>query len=179
MIKRIVVSVVASVLMMAGGAWLFLRKPAPKSAAPQPASTLDATHEKLFLAEQLKRNTTHTPILLRLAQIERAEGDLSGARKHLEQAVAADGSQVDARLELGLVCWSMGDLSAAEEQNQEVLKIDPGQPDALYNLGALFANRGDSRRAIELWKEAARSGRDSDAVAKSRRAIEVLEAKRY
>lgn len=177
MIKRIVVTLVASALMIAGGAWLFLRKPSPKPAAPPPASTLDATHEKLFLAEQLKRNATHTPILLRLAQIERAEGDFSGARKHLEQAVA-DGSQVDARLELGLVCWSIGDFAAAEEQNREVLKLDPGQPDALYNLGALFANRGDSRRAIELWTEVARGGRDSDSVSKARRAIEVLEAKR-
>ena len=178
MIKRIIVTVVASAIMIAGGAWLFLRKPGPKPAAPAPASTLDATHEKLFLAEQLKRNATHAPILLRLAQIERAEGDLSGARKHLEQAVAADGTQVDARLELGLVCWSMGDFAAAEEQNREVLKIDPGQPDALYNLGALFANRGDSGRAIELWTKAAGGGRDGDSVAKARRAIEVLEAKR-
>jgi len=178
MIKRIVVTVLASVLMMAAGAWLFLRKPAPKPAAPQAPPALDATHEKLFLAEQLKRNSTHTPILLRLAQIERAEGDLSGARQHLEQAVAADGSQVDARLELGLVCWSLGDFAAAEEQNREVLKIDPGQPDALYNLGAIFANRGDSTRAIEQWTKAVRGGRDKDAVDKSRRAIEVLEAKR-
>ena len=164
---------------MAAGAWLFFH--AEKSGGirvPAGIRAGDITHEKVFLNEQLRREPKHTPILLRLAQIERSEGDLGAARKHVEQAAAADEQQVDVHLELGLVCWEMGDFAAAEEQNRAVLRIDPGQPDALYNLGAISANSGRVRQAREFWIEAVRTGRKRDSVDQSRRAVERLEAMR-
>ena len=164
-------------LLMAAGGWLLLR---PKQTGGadngRSAPAWNTTHEKVFLNEQLRRNPRHTPIVLRLAQIERQEGNLADARRHLEEAVAADGSQVDIRLELGLVCSELGDAAAAEEQNREVLRLAPGQPDALYNLGAIAANRGDARQARQYWVSAGGSGRGSDAAAKSLAAIERLRA---
>lgn len=164
----------ACALAIASGGWLAIRK---KKSAAEPSPAWNTTHEKVILAEQLRRNPTHAPILLRMAQIERSEGDLRAARQHLEQAVAADSKQVDVRLELSLVCWEMGDFQPAEEQNRAVLRIDPSQPDALYNLGAISANRGDTRQARVFWTDAQRGGR-SDAADKARRAIERLEAGR-
>jgi len=160
--------------MIAGG--ILIHR--PKIPAPEIPRAWNAAHEKVFLAEQLIRNSTHAPILLRLAQLERQEGDLRAARQHLEQAAAVDSKQVDVRLELSLVCWELGDFAAAEEQNRAVLRIDPGQPDALYNLGAIAANRGDARQARQFWTAAQRRGVNSDAAEKSRRAIERLEAAR-
>lgn len=176
--KQRALACAAAALLIAGGGWLLDREKSDNGHAPQGRSEMNPAHEKVFLTEQLRRNPRHAPILLRLAQIERSEGDLRAARQHLEQAVAANGKQVDVRLELGLVCSELGDFTAAEEQNRAVLRIDPGQPDALYNLGAISANRGDAGQAREFWLTALRSGRNTDAAEKSRRAIERLEAMR-
>jgi len=165
-------------LLIAAGGWLLLRPKPTGGADNRSAPAWNSTHEKVFLNEQLRRNPKHTPIVLRLAQIERQEGNLADARRHLEEAVAADGSQVDIRLELGLVCSELGDAAAAEEQNREVLRLAPGQPDALYNLGAIAANRGDARQARQYWMSAVGSGRGGDAAAKSLAAIERLQAAR-
>ena len=175
---RRILAAAAAALLIAGGGWLLNREKSSGS-HPSPAqSEIKPAHEKVFLIEQLRRNPGHSPILLRLAQIEHREGDLRAARQHLKQAIAVDGKQGDVRLELGLVCWELGDFAAAEEQNRAVLRIDPKQADALYNLGAISANRGDASHAREFWSTAMRSGRNNDAAEKSRRAIERLEAKR-
>ena len=174
--KRALAALGAGLLITVGG-WLLLRPRQTGGADNGPnAPAWNVTHEKVFLNEQLRRNPKHTPIVLRLAQIERQEGNLAEARRHLEEAVAADGSQVDLRLELGLVCSEMGDVAAAEEQNREVLRLAPGQPDALYNLGAIAANRGDAQQARQYWMSAVGSGRASDAAAKSLAAIQRLQA---
>jgi Flp pilus assembly protein TadD len=163
-------------LLISAVGWLLLHKRASGGTARSPhAPAWNATHEKVFLTEQLRRTPGHTPILLRLAQIERKEGDLTAARRLLEEAVAADGSQVDLRLELGLVCSEMGDLVAAEEQNLEVLRLMPAQPDALYDLGAIAANRGDTRQARQYWMSAVASGRSSEAAAKALEGIQRLQ----
>ena len=167
----------AAAMMIAGGGWLLSHEEKPVVRQPrEDQREFNVAHEKAFLAEQLRRNPGHTPILLRLAQMERSEGDLRGARQHLEQALAIDGRQVDIHLELGLVCWELGDFAAAEEHNRAVLRVDANQPDALYNLGAFSANRGNSRQAREFWLTAVRNGRNADAVDKSRNALERLKA---
>jgi len=67
---------------MAAAGWFLLRPKQTGAAVQRPSPPAwDATHEKAFLAEQLRRNPKHTPILLRLAQMERADGDLAGARR--------------------------------------------------------------------------------------------------
>ena len=166
-------------LAIAAGGWLLVRMREPGGSKPTVAKQeWDAKHEKIFLAEQLKRNPTHGPILLRMAQMERGEGDLRGARQHLEQAVAADGSQVEMRLELSLVCAELGDIAAAEEQNRAILKMDPAQPDALYNLGAIAANRGDVAQARKLWNDAVQAGKGSESAGKAKAALARLETMR-
>jgi len=164
-------------LLIGAGGWLASRSKESGGGAPTQESSRswDTTHEKVFLAEQLRRNPTHVPILLRLAQMERSEGNLRGARQHLEQAVATDSNQVDVRLELGLVCSEMGDLAAAEEQNRAVLRIEPGQSDALYNLGAIFADRGDFVQARRVWTDAIRGGNQTDGAAQAEKALQRLE----
>jgi len=126
--------------------------------------------------EQLKANSTHVPILLRLAEIERGEGDLTGARQHLEMALKGEGNMTDVHLELGLVYSQMNDPVSAEAQNREVLRTDPHQPDALYNLGAICANRGDIAQARTFWKDAIRYGGNGDSAEKARQAIPRLDA---
>jgi tetratricopeptide (TPR) repeat protein len=160
--------------MAVAGVWLAARMERHNAAPGQHTPSWNVTHEKAFLTEQLRRSPGHPPILLRLAQIERSEGDLAGARDYLRQAVMADSKEIEARLELGLVCSEMGDLACAEEQNRAVLSQVPGQADALYNLGAIFANRGDFAGARKAWTDAVRRGEPAEAVAKAREALERL-----
>jgi len=173
------IAAVSAGLLIAAGAFVLNRaKESEKAVKPAKDPNWDKTHEKLFLAEQLKKNPTHGPILLRMAVIEREEGNLKGAREHLEKGVAADGSQVDLRLELGLVDSELGDIAAAEEQNRAVLKIDPNQPDALYNVGAICANRRDFQQARQLWTQAVQTGAKTDSGIKAQAALKRLETMR-
>jgi len=133
-----------------------ISKTAPAMKAPD-----NPVHEKAFLEEQLKANPNHPPILLRLAEMERSDGKLAEARKHLEQAIAADATLIDARLELSLVCYQLGDAAEAEKQNLAVLKLDSKQPDALYNLGAIYANQNRFAEARQFWNDAVKYGDDS------------------
>ena len=118
-------------------------------------------HEKAFLEEQLKANPNHPPTLLRLAEMEHADGKLPQARQHLEQAIKSDPTLIDARLELSLVCYEMNDPAEAEKQNLAVLKQDSKQPDALYNLGAIYANHDRYAEARQFWNDAVKYGKDS------------------
>ena len=135
-------------------------KPLTKIAAGSKAPATPA-HEKAFLEEQLKTKPGHPPILLRLAELERSEGKLAEARKHLEQAVQGDPALIDARLELSLVCYQLGDVATAEKENQAVLKQDPKQADALYNLGAIYANQNKVVEARQYWTDAVKWGADT------------------
>ena len=164
----------AALLIVAGG-WILIRTQQSSGAKPADARRpWNTTHEKAFLNEQLAEHPKHAPILLRLAQIERGEGNLKDARRHLEQALGADGDQVEIRLELGLVCSEMGDLAEAESQNRELLRIAPGQTDALYNLGAIYANRGDYAQARKYWTEAVQRGSTTEGAANARKALDRL-----
>lgn len=175
MTKRKALAALAAGLIIGVGGWVLSRTSGPgRNTGGPKTNAWDTTHEKVFLAEQLDRNPTHAPILLRLSQIERSDGNLGGARGYLEQAVAADGRQVDLRLELGLVDSEMNDLAAAEAQNRAVLQIDPSQPDALYNLGAIAANRGNLVEARQFWSDAMRVGGNSDSGVRARKALESL-----
>jgi len=179
--KRKLLVAVGAGLLLAGGGWMLVRlkEAGGAKAPPAPDKTAwNAKHEKLFLAEELKRNPTHGPILLRMAEIERSEGNLRGAREHLETGVAADGKQVDLRRELSLVDSELGDLAAAEEQSRAVLQLNPRQPDALYNLGAICANRRDFAQARQYWNQALASGGNTDSGGRARQALERLAAMR-
>jgi uncharacterized protein HemY len=172
--KNILPIVVISVMVVLG-AWVLKLHFAPGSGRPWSDTSVDSsgkplrktdtakqdvnpTHEKAFLEEQLKTNPNHAPILLRLGEVERNMGQLTDARSHLEKAVNADPTMIDARLELSMVCYELKDANEAERQNLLVLKQDPKQPDALYNLGAIEANRNDLAKARDYFQQAVQDG---------------------
>jgi len=137
-------------------------KPLTKEMSQKQAPATPA-HEKAFLEEQLKTKPGHPPILLRLAELEKNEGKLADARKHLEEAIKSDPSLIDARLELSLVAYQLNDPDEAERQNLAVLKIDARQPDALYNMGAICANRNRLVEARQYWGDAVKYGPDTES----------------
>jgi tetratricopeptide (TPR) repeat protein len=137
-------------------------KPLTKEMSQKQAPATPA-HEKAFLEEQLKTKPGHPPILLRLAELEKNEGKLADAKKHLEEAIKSDPSLIDARLELSLVSYQLGDADEAEKQNLAVLKLDARQPDALYNMGAICANKNRLVEARQYWTDAVKYGADTES----------------
>lgn len=167
---RVLITAAVATAVLGAGLWLSPQKQKtslPAKPAPTGASATDPAHEKLFLEEELRRKPAHSPVLLRLAQIERGAGNLADARKHLEQAVAGDQKMADARLELSSVYYQLGDIPAAMEQNRAILRDDPRQSDALYNLGAIAANQGRIAEARKYWSEAIASGPETPGAKKA------------
>jgi Flp pilus assembly protein TadD len=131
-------------------------------------------HELKALAVELEKKPGHTPILLRMAQLEEAKGKLDDATRHLREVVKNEPANADAHLDLGRILYQKGDLGGAIAETEKVLATNPKQVDALYNLGAIYANVGNSARARSYWAQAVAAGGDTDSGKKSRDALTKL-----
>jgi len=64
-------------------------------------------------------------------------GDFTKSAEQLKGLVAADGGNLDARAQLGLVLAAMGDNAGALEQYAAILERDPKNVTALYRLAVI------------------------------------------
>lgn len=78
-----------------------------------------------------------------------AEGDLSAARRHFEQALELDPDSVEAHYGIGTVCHLLKDVTAAIDHFEEVRRIDPTHAGAAINLGALCIAQGRYQEAVQ------------------------------
>ena len=114
----------------------------------------EKSHELKTLESQLQQKPDHTPILFRQAQIYREMGKLTESANLLQQIVAKEPNNSQARLELGRVLYDLGDVQGAIAETSAILKIDPKNTDALYNLGAIYGNLNSDKLAQEYWNRA-------------------------
>ncbi|MBI5087039.1 MAG: tetratricopeptide repeat protein [Acidobacteria bacterium] len=161
-------------LVLGGGLWLGLTRKAPPEKAAAPAVPPSPVHEKAALEEQLRKSPGHTPVLLKLAQLELGQGEAASARKRLEEILKAESGNLDARLELGRACYETDDLPCAIEQTEYILKAQPDNVDALYNMGAIYANTKHPEKARELWNRAVKTAPDSPSGKKAAAALKQL-----
>lgn len=75
---------------------------------------------------------------LNLGQVYLAQGRVDAARDALEQAVAANPTNCDARSELALLLRRQGDFANAERHYQACLAAQPDYHPAYLNLGILY-----------------------------------------
>jgi tetratricopeptide (TPR) repeat protein len=80
--------------------------------------------------------------------------DARAAQRSYEQAIAADPSRLDARLNLGSLLHEAGRLSEAERVYREALRLCGGDPALLYNVGVLFEDMGRRPDAIAAYEAA-------------------------
>lgn len=145
------------------------RSEAPPAAAAHPAPAMpNPDHELKELGVQLKKKPGHTPVLMRMAQIEREKGKLDDATSHLREVVKNEPANPEAHLELGRTLYEKGDLNGGIAETEKVLQINPKQVDALYNLGAIYANLGNSQRARSYWTRALQADANADSSRKAR-----------
>ena len=134
---------------------------APAVVPPNPA------HEKAALEEQLKTNPKHAPILLRLAELERAAGRHDAAMDYLKRA-SGDTKSEDALLELGKALYEAGDIDGALRETKRLVDDHPNNVDGLYNLGAIYANRNQVDLARQFWTRAVAANATSESGRKAR-----------
>jgi tetratricopeptide (TPR) repeat protein len=173
-----------SVVVVVTGAFLLLltglvsRQEAREPARAAAMGSLEVPevpdHELKALAVELEKKPGHTPILMRMAQLEEGKGKLEDAERHLREVLKNEQANPDARLDLGRILYQRGDLGGAIAETEKVLAADPKQVDALYNMGAIYANVGNSVRARSYWTRAVAAGGDTESGRKSRDALTKL-----
>jgi len=169
-------------LALTGAGALFLLRVTSQADAPAPVRQTavqdNPDHELKELAVQLQRKPGHTPVLMRMAQIEHDLGKLAEAAGHLREVIRNQPANADAHLELGRILYEKGEWSEAIAETEKALAANPKHVDALYNLGAIYANAGNTERARSYWKTAVDADPQSDSGKKARQSLaRLLEAK--
>ena len=126
------------------------------------------------LEAALEKNPGHSPILMRMAELARKQGDLGKAVEHLRQAIDAEPGNLDARLELGRALFETGDAKGALRETNEIIERDPNHVDALYNLGAIHANEKRPDLAVNYWSRAVASDSTSESGRNAQRGLDIL-----
>ncbi len=145
------------------------RQPSPPRAsheelpAPGANPAADQAHEAKALAVELKKKPDHTPILFRMAQLEREMGKPAEAANHLRQILTREPANQEARLELGRVLYETGDVQGAIEETNRLLTQNPKHVDALYNMGAIYGNLQKNELARQYWERAVASDPASES----------------
>ena len=88
------------------------------------------------------------------ANLERK--DREAAARAYEQAIAADPSFLDARINLGLLLHQSGRLAKAERAYRDAILACGRDPMLLFNLGVLLEDIGRKRDALEAYRAALR-----------------------
>jgi cytochrome c-type biogenesis protein CcmH/NrfG len=166
-------------LVLIGAVSAFLLKITTRSetsatSKPSPVASDNPEHELKELAVQLQKKPGHTPVLLRMAQLEREKGALDDAAGHLREAIQGEPSNPDAHLELGRLLYERNDVNGAIAETEKVLALNPKQVDALYNLGAIYANLGNAGRARSFWSRAVAADPVADSSRKAQDGLKKL-----
>lgn len=77
-----------------------------------------------------------------------AQGKFEEAAARYRGAIAADASNVNARINLGFVLNELGRYEAAREQLEHTIRLEPNSADAHYLLGLVAEAQGDTDAAI-------------------------------
>lgn len=150
------------------------------------------------LARKLLAQAPHDADFLYLnGVIERANGNFSAARKHLEEAAKLDPNHYSTRFNLGCTLEQLQDNAGAKVQLQKAIESDPSQAESHFELAKVLRKLGESDAAqqqLVLYQkqlkdqsdrtiaaqrstqaaEAARAGDKQKAAALYREATEVL-----
>ena len=165
-------------LLVIGAVSAFLLKVTTHSSTSTPSAPPKVAdnpeHELKELEVQLEKKPGHTPVLLRMAQLEREKGALDDAAGHLREAIKNEPSSQEAHLELGRLLYERQDVGGAIAETEKVLALNPKQVDALYNMGAIYANLGNVERARSYWSRAVGADPAAESSRKAQDALKKL-----
>jgi TPR repeat protein len=154
-----ITAVVALSILTAGGTWAWSVRSAPPSAADRASTSPVPSEAPLSPARQLRARAASDPAAWRkLARLQDAEGDSSGALQSLVAGAKAGDAQ--AMLAVAERLSAKGNPAGAVPWFEAALGA--GQADAAFPLALLkFEGRGtspDAAAAAGLWRQAAEAG---------------------
>ncbi|HWB58142.1 MAG TPA: tetratricopeptide repeat protein, partial [Chthoniobacteraceae bacterium] len=83
-----------------------------------------------------------------------ASGDIDGAIRHYQAALAVQPDYIEARNNMGIALCDEGNVEGAIAEYHEALNTKPDYPDALNNLGRALFLKGDLEGSIEKCRKA-------------------------
>jgi tetratricopeptide (TPR) repeat protein len=89
-----------------------------------------------------------------LARLLVGEGDLPGARRHVEAILAAQPASVPALLEMAQIAGALGDLTGSRSHLRRALAVAPTDVDVLVALGASHARHREQEEAGRYFRRA-------------------------
>lgn len=102
-------------------------------------------------------------LLIDRARAREAQGNSTGARADLEQAVTLAPNDAAGWLLLGALARREERLDDARPAIANALRLAPNDPDVQLEAGNMAAMDGDYAKARALWNAAVRAGRDTPA----------------
>jgi Tfp pilus assembly protein PilF len=111
-------------------------------------------------------------------------GDIAAAERDLQQAVREEGSNHQARLDLGIVLFDRGDVIESMRQLERVVELierrphagfGPLEAQARFHLAKAHVKLGQRERAIQQLRAAVERGGDGEWGQKSREYLGVLQ----
>lgn len=106
-----------------------------------------------LIAELIAASPAVSEDQLRLAQLRRADGDRSGARKLLDELLATDTENLPAHLLRGAVLAELEQLDEAQRDFEWCLRVAPFHAEAHYRLSQTLLRRGESAAAEKYVRE--------------------------
>jgi tetratricopeptide (TPR) repeat protein len=104
------------------------------------------------LRRVLESDASHVGAVVNLGNLRYRRGDLEGARRLYEQAVAIAPDRPEGYYNVGFLLLDGGDPRAAIPLLHAALARDPDFPDAHYNLALAYERIGQAERARALWR---------------------------
>ena len=104
------------------------------------------------LKQLSKSNTSSVGPVLALAELYRAEGDLSSARFQLARALDRDREHPELLERLVQISFDLGNITDALTYQQRLVKAHPG-PAQQQKLGELLFDAGREQEAIQAWSK--------------------------
>src|SRR6185437_3632343 len=117
----------------------------------------DTAHAAGILKTALASDPKFVDGWVYLGQLQRAGGDLSGARASFDKALALSPGNGPARLEHASLLIALDDLTAAEAEIATILTDNPQDPLGNYLKALAYANR-QNYRAAEISLQKMRGG---------------------
>jgi Flp pilus assembly protein TadD len=84
--------------------------------------------------------------------LERKAGDYAAARKDLEQAVALNPSDLNARVNLGLALAQLHDSGAAKDQLEKAVDLGATEPQVRFELSKVLRSLGETEESLKQLK---------------------------
>jgi cytochrome c-type biogenesis protein CcmH/NrfG len=121
------------------------------------------------LMKKVEANPKDAATLVSLGDVFFKAGDYNNAGGWMEQALAVEPQNVDARLALGASQFNLNDVSEARKQWEQVVSFDPKNVEAYYDLGFLYLSEDPPQmeKTKQMWRKVVELAPPGSSVAKT------------